>query len=317
MKKIKRVIIELEFENLVHFGTHSVGISLEKSSFTAGSNTIYSALVIEFIRLFGEGKLEDFIKNFKQNIRISNLLPYNKEDETSTYYIPKPKKILTKKNIDRDKEKEIKKIKYIPINEIENYLDCEYNENTIFAKEVLIDKNKTRRSNTNEENELYTVSGYKFYGGKGLYFILEYKEDKDIEVIKTLINSLQYTGIGGKKSTGYGRFTYSIIEKVPEEFEKPKENNGVILLSNLLLTKKNANEISNGYYSIIKYNGYSNFRNNTNFRKKDTYLIEEGSCFEKEIEGEIIDVGYESAPSYLYGLGIYITIKEKGEVNGN
>ena len=42
-----------------------------------------------------------------------------------------------------------------------------------------------------------------------------YENESDRELLDELFESLQYTGIGGKKSSGLGRFIYKVC-KVPE-----------------------------------------------------------------------------------------------------
>ena len=49
----------------------------------------------------------------------------------------------------------------------------------------------------------YHVGGFHYREGAGLYFIAKGGYD-----IAPLLESLRYSGLGGKRSAGYGRFEY-------------------------------------------------------------------------------------------------------------
>ena len=53
-----------------------------------------------------------------------------------------------------------------------------------------------------EEPQPYRVSTYHFTDGSGLYIIAGMESEKDQECLDELFESLQYTGLGGKKSYG-------------------------------------------------------------------------------------------------------------------
>lgn len=58
-----------------------------------------------------------------------------------------------------------------------------------------------------EEKPLpYYVGSYVFSEHSGLYFILGVEHEEEFTLIKDLLLSLGYSGIGGKRSSGYGKF---------------------------------------------------------------------------------------------------------------
>ena len=86
-----------------------------------------------------------------------------------------------------------------------------------------------------EEPEPFRVNTWNFNTGTGLYVLSGYENESDRELLDELFEGLQYTGIGGKKSSGLGRFIYKVC-KVPEDMmgylKKKSEKN--ILLSTAL-----------------------------------------------------------------------------------
>lgn len=120
----------------------------------------------------------------------------------------------------------------------------------------------------------------------------ELEEEK--QLLEELLESLSYTGIGGKKFSGLGKFS-CIPKKVPEEFLKQleKRTGRYMLLSPALPREEELDEVLEGAsYQLEKRSGFvaspeyaSEWR-----RKKDLYVFQAGSCFEKKFEGDIYDV---------------------------
>lgn len=64
----------------------------------------------------------------------------------------------------------------------------------------------------NEDPEPYRVNAFYFNDGNGLYIIVGFQDEKVKNLFEELLESLSYTGVGGKKSTGLGRFEYQESE---------------------------------------------------------------------------------------------------------
>ena len=98
-----------------------------------------------------------------------------------------------------------------------------------------------------EEPEPFRVNTWHFNTGTGLYVLAGYENESDRELLDELFESLQYTGIGGKKSSGLGRFVYKVC-KVPEDMmgylKKKSEKN--ILLSTALPEDEELEQVMKG-----------------------------------------------------------------------
>ena len=315
-------LYKLKFNTPVHFGSDKVSPSLEEVDVTCHSDTLFSALCLEYIKLYGDNNLEEFIELFnKGDLLISSLLPYKKKD----LYIPKPSIVVERdnkkddENISSSNRKKMKKLEFIKVEDLNNYLNsikgsCDFEFDNMdynkFAEEYLFQKIALRE----EKNRLYTVGVHRFYKDCGLYFILAYNNKNDLNKFEKIFKSLSYSGIGGKRTAGYGHFDFyednniSSIDKLLFKDAKYK-----MLLS---LYSPDENEFDNidyqySYYSLIKRNGfiYSQTYSNTLLKRKSLCMFKEGSCFIGNINGNIKDVSHNGNHKvYRYGKALYIGI---------
>lgn len=346
---MKYRLYKLQFLSPVHFGSDILGTSLEEADYICHSDTFFSALCLECIRLNGLDFFEkNFISLFTENkLLISSLLPYKDE----SLYVPKP--IIVKncvednitKNTSESNQydrKAIRKISYLKISDIESYLKSlnnskdnsflniisnnkSYND---FAKYYLIQKVSLRRN-----NDLYAVGGYHFNKNSGLYFILAYNDISDLKLFENILESLKYSFIGGKRTSGYGHFQYNIIGEdnsciFKESVEKiklylPNENNQngedkynmILSLYSPTIQELDHIDFKQSFYSFIKRNGfiYSTSYSDKLLKRKSLNMFREGSCFKSNtcIIGDIKDLSadYNKKHSvYRYGKVLYLII---------
>lgn len=312
-------LYKLTFNAPVHFGSDIVGSSLEESDFICHSDTFFSALCLEYIKLNGAETIENFIDFFNNgNLLISSLLPYKNDD----LYIPKPSIVIERsdaKNEDNSSSdrKKMKKLNYIKVSDIDAYLnhikgigdfnfDYEYNN---FAKYSLNQKVGLR----DEENRLYSLGTYSFYKNNGLYFILSFSDNGKLEEFEKVLKSLSYSGIGGKRTYGLGNFEYSISDYIEFGNKLFSDSKYKTLLSLYSPGENEINDIdfNNSFYSLIKRNGfiYSNSYNDNLLKRKSLSMFKEGSCFNNRIRGNIKDVSQNGNHKvYRYGKAFYIGI---------
>ena len=135
------------------------------------------------------------------------------------------------------------------------------------------------------------------------------------ELFDNLLYSLSFTGIGGKKTSGLGKF------EIQEE-ELPKEISDKINSekSNMLLTSSMAREDElekideDANYALIRRGGfiYSEDkigRKNNVKRKRTMHFFKSGSIFNKKFEGDIfrVDDGFVH-PVYRYGIPMWLEV---------
>ena len=317
---MKYQLYKLTFNTPVHFGSDLVGSSLEESDFICHSDTFFSALCLEYIKLNGAETIDNFVDFFdKGNLIISSLLPYKNDD----LYIPKPSIAIERNDIKNDNKedgsssdrKKMKKLNYIKVADINVYLnyikgvgefnfDYEYNN---FAKYYLNQKVGLR----DEENRLYSLGTYSFYKNNGLYFILSFSDNEKLKEFEKVLKSLSYSGIGGKRTHGLGNFKYSVFDYGEFGNKLFNDSKYKMLLSLDSPTENEINNIdfNNSFYSLIKRNGfiYSNNYSYNLLKRKSLSMFKEGSCFANNINGNIKDVSQNGNHKvYRYGKAFYI-----------
>lgn len=325
---MKYKLYKLTFSNPVHFGGDTLGTSLEEADYICHSDTLFSALCLEYIKLYSDKTLyDDFIKLFIDGeLLISSLFPYKDND----IYIPKPlyisnhdKNSDSKNNENKDRKK-MKKLSYIKVRDINDYIQSIKNNNIFdydssyndFAKYSLVQKVGLRTEDSN--NSLYSVGAYSFKKDSGLYFILVYKDESHLNKFNSIMKSLSYSGLGGKRSSGYGGFS--------DNFDFDRDDSNIIMnmiLKNdcsykmlLSLYCPNDEEINrlnfnNSYYLLIKRNGfvYSSYYGSNLLKRNSICMFREGSCFQDDLSGDIKDLSNNGNHKvYRYGKALYIGI---------
>ncbi|MBW4595330.1 MAG: type III-A CRISPR-associated RAMP protein Csm4 [Brasilonema angustatum HA4187-MV1] len=119
-------LVKLKFgRSPAHFG--EVGIGLEETSDHVRSDSLFSAWVSAYARLFGKDAVEELLHKFPTDkqpqlispLRISSTFIYRQENERTIYYLPRPLKFPI--NYPQRTEKELeffktyKKLNYLPL----------------------------------------------------------------------------------------------------------------------------------------------------------------------------------------------------------
>ncbi len=327
-------LYKLKFPNGIHIGTDKPGVGLEKVSLTCHSDTFFSAICLEILKLFGKDSLNEFVSMAKSGeVLFSDLMPF----KDTELYIPKPviyvERNKSKKNLsDSSLKKKFKKLQYIPITKIDDY--CEFLKtgdtfpeyDTDFGENAVYEKASITRAETGDKdldkNKLFSVGAYHFHKDSGLYFIIKCPEDK-IEWFEKVLKSLAFSGIGGKRTSGYGRFDF-YEDRIEIDEEMPVYDSDEILarmlnkkadyyltLSILSPKPEEINIVKDGYYSLVTRQGFvaSADYSETFLKKTPVTMINAGSCFKEKLQGQILDVSNNgNHPVYRYGKPIAIGV---------
>lgn len=279
----------LEFTNGVHFGKGN----LDSTEITFHVDTLFSALFQEALKL---KKQETFLQRVSDGkIILSDAFPYIGKN----YYVPKPMITVQsrdeKKQGDSRQKKLFKNLKYIPANTISDYVNGTFPEEHMEDLKYLgVQKMKASVGIRGmEETEPYRVCIWYFNEGTGLYILAGYEEKKDLELLNELLESLQYTGLGGKKSSGLGRFEYKVCE-IPSDMKKQLTKNACqkMLLSTALPEDEEMEEVlRDASYLLLKRSGFIDSPTYAlqQMRKKDIYVFSPGSCFTHTFKGKVIE----------------------------
>ncbi len=285
-----------------HLGTDK----LDESALTFSADRLYSALTLEAIKM---GKLEEFeTLTQSDDFILSDAFPLK-----NSPFLPKPIGYPTYDNDDTQTDvKEIrrqaklsKKLKFIDCRDFDAFLQGAIFENQHHAVDEVVTKNQPL-----VDGNLYQVG------------VTRYEEDTSLFVIATesdllfhLLTSLQFSGLGGKRSSGYGRFNL-VVEDVPEELAQRLtcQAEEPVMALTTCLPKAEALEVAmaGGHYLLKKASGFAfSSAHKENFRKQDLYKFVAGSTFQATFEGEIVDVRPEgfSHPVWNYARPLFYRLE--------
>lgn len=314
-------IFKLNFKTAVHLGEAGI---LDSSSATFMADTLFSALYIESLKFDDNPKLLDYVN--KGELCFSDAFPFRENRGDTTYYLPKPMKFINRQDEkigDSSEKKLVKKIKYLPSGQIDNFLkgNAELKELAkqdfyIFHESAKVCRRMGIELDTQEssEPEPYRVGLCIFKDNCGLYVIVGYKDKSIFDFTKAIFESLQFSGIGGKRTSGYGKFSLVVDENCNEIKKLLTRDSSTYMTISISLPKNDELSlvIDDASYSLIKRSGFvqsSNYAEEAR-RKFNKFLFASGSCFTKKFKGEVLNVSSAEKfhPVYRYAIPMFIGV---------
>ncbi|MDR1773645.1 MAG: type III-A CRISPR-associated RAMP protein Csm4 [Clostridioides sp.] len=298
---MKTKIIRLKFLSPVHFGVKR----LSESEISFKSDTLFSALFIEALKKNIEKEFLEITKNDK--LIFSDAFPYIDYE----YFLPKPILDTEFGNTETEK-KQFKKTKYIRYNDLDGFMEGKIDIEQKCMQDFGVFELSEKTSLQGIESEPYIVETFRFNDKSGLYIIVKVDDDSE-KLIIDLLKSLELTGIGGKKSSGYGRFTFKVLE-IEDIIELINRKAKRKLLISTALPKQDEleNALEEANYSLIKRSGFidSVSYSNNLVKKKDIFAFASGSIFEKSFKGDIYTIATNGTHSvYRYLKPLFLEVQ--------
>ncbi|MDO4492117.1 MAG: type III-A CRISPR-associated RAMP protein Csm4, partial [Lachnospiraceae bacterium] len=189
---MKYKVVKLAFSQGVHLGNGM----LTDGGNTVFADTLFSALCQEALQM--EGSVEGLCDLVRRNqLRFSDGMPYIGEK----LYIPKPYlSVKTEEEGDSSLKKAFKKLTYIPVEKVEQYLSGKLDaaaENTVLSGLGSYEMRNHAAINRGKDSDPYHVGVYHFNPGCGLYLVIGYETEEIWSYAEQLLTALSYTGIGG------------------------------------------------------------------------------------------------------------------------
>ena len=332
------LLYKLRFPNGIHVGTAS-GNTLEETMMSVYSDTFYSAIFNEYMKIYNDDELYKISETGE--FLISDLLPFKeKEDMSTDFYLPKPFISLQRNETTKEKNdeevidrKKVKATNFIPADKLGQYFSFlktgknfpEIDDD--FGKKELYTKNKV--SLKNEDTKLYNIEVFKFNEKSGLYFIVRLPKNNEWqEIFENILESLSLTGIGGKRNSGFGQF----ISEDPmffdgEDFDAIESESDAYINKALYSEEEKYLSISSyspkieeiekikeseNYYQLIKRSGFvnSSLYSEQAEKRKQVYMLSSGSVLSFKPEGKILDLNLHGKHSiYRMGKPIVLGVK--------
>ena len=299
----------------MHFST---GLHIGRGLLTDGepvfyADTLFSALCHEALKMKKLDKLYRYCK--EGHLKLSDGMPFIRNQ----LYLPKPLLRVETDDEGNSKIKKLfKKLNYIPVEKFEEYLkgdldvQKEKKKYDTLGKFQMTQKVSVTRE---EEPQPYYVGSYHFQKEAGLYVIVSYDKEEVFEFFIELMRALEYSGIGGKRTSGYGKFQLEYVNLSKKLRERIcMEKYSLKMLVSLALPKKEELQraCSHANFQVIKRSGFvaSDTYARHLQRKKDFYAFAGGSCFQNTFDGDIYDVSLGgSHPVYQYAVPIFVGVK--------
>lgn len=338
-------IFTLKFLTPVHFGDAANGGFLDKIAMSCSADTLFAALCNE-AALQGEAVVQQFVEKVSEKkIAFSSLMPYfrvlDKEKKKETdihFYLPKP--LLTDevnkqsaKSFQEMKQlatklKKQKKTSFIRASKISQLLQSRKNG---VAPELQVDDFAVpfvsgRVNLRDEKPQPYYVGSYVFANNAGLYLLCSVEEDADIDFVEKLLISLGASGIGGKRSSGYGKFALDDDRwELGDDGGIYDDDSAIALMlfaadsslqmcvAPLCPQQEDVLSVKAGAYRLVKRGGFiSSPELGENVKRNSIYMLAEGSCFSKRLEGRMLEQSIAGLSHRVYrnGLGMFLGLRD-------
>lgn len=332
-------IFTLKFLTPVHFGDTANGGSLDKFSLQCSADTLFAALCNEAVNK-GSDAVEKLVKKTAEGkIVFSSLFPYWRTADSDLYfYLPKPLLKLEQeeqqsaKSFEEIKQlatklKKQKKSTYIRASQINSLLESGGSDRQFAVPEFAAPLVAGRVALREEKPLPYYVGSYVFSENSGLYFILGVEHEEEFTLIKELLFSLGYSGIGGKRSSGYGKF-----EQADEEwglFDDGGVYDDDTAIALMLYNEKSKHQmclapvcprsnelavVKQGSYKLIKRGGFiTSSAAKDNIKRNSIYMLQEGSCFPERLRGQMLQQTVDGLAHDVYrdGIGMFVGLKNE------
>ena len=293
-------VYKLSFPGGVHFGQRT----LESAAMTFQADRLFSAVCMEALAM-GEDALKKLVSLVKgDRILLSDALPYAGDE----YFLPKPMLHIDSSITTGDpkQRKKFKKLEYLPVRLFSRYL---LGKCTIDELESDSFGSYTMRTSVHlrpgEDAEPYRVGTFFFKERCGLYILVGYEKEEDLDFFDELLEMLSLSGIGGERSSGLGRFDLR-HGSVPEELStRLQDEYGMYMSLGVSLPQPEELEgaLEDARYLLVKRSGFvaSEAYAPEPRRKRDTYAFSIGSCFRRKFRGQLRDVSNRGKhPVYCY-----------------
>lgn len=329
-------IFRLHFLAPVHFGTAEQGGKLEQTELSYPSDTLFSALCHELACHGMQQELKEFIEQNKQeNIVFSDLLPYRETAEDVQLYLPKPILLIEREeqpstaiSLDEIRKqatarKKLKKLTHLRASHMTEYLSAmrqgrPFSSDADFGTSGL----STRVNQRGEDPLPYAVGSFFFRQDAGMYLVVRTETEEQWTMIADLLTSLGLSGIGGKRSSGYGTFELAYgAEDIASmrgadaaallAMLSDEQAHWQMCLSSLLPDVDMLSEVCGAQYRLRQRGGFLTPEAGAPMQKKDSIcMLESGSCFPKRLHGRMASLGsYHGHDVLRSGISLFAGVR--------
>jgi CRISPR-associated protein Csm4 len=275
-------------------GLDSGGPSLDDGRMAIHSDTLFSALCCELSNDTEIARLYDYFASGV--LTVSDALPYRGDE----LYLPKPILFLDAKREGKEESKKaLKALEYIPLSFFAEYLKSLSGER-IDLKQFessfgVLTIHERAAIKGVEQAQPYSVATWRFANDSGLYILLRSENDAARTFFEETLTALGLSGIGGKRSSGLGKFAVENAPLPPELLALLDDEHAPyqMLLGTALPADEELDEVlSGGWYLTVRRGGFVQSASyaKKSLKKRTIYMLGAGSCLKKRFDGDIFDL---------------------------
>lgn len=307
-------LYRLSFSTALHIGKDSGGASLEDGQMSIHADTLVAALCCEAAR---DASMQVLLDCFADGtLTVSDALPYAGDE----MYLPKPVLFMGERQPEGEAglKKQLKAVEYIPLSGFDEYLQglksgriaWDELQNTFGQLTTT-----TRVGIAGNTAPLpYHVAAWKFARDCGLYIIVRSRQAEALELFSTMLTCLGLSGIGGKQSSGWGKFqvaNYVLPSRLLELLEDEQAEYQMLLGTALPADDELEPVLENGWYTLIRRGGF--IRSATyapgQIKKRSMYMLGPGSCLARRFTGDMYDLaGQGTHPVWRCGKSLFVGV---------
>ena len=315
-------LYQLQFNTPVHFGASDSALSLYSSEDHFRADTLFSALCHTALQLQGADGLNRLLTLASSgSLLLSDAMPW----QGDRFFLPKPYYTAQASlELPSEKRKAMKKLAWIPADGFEGYC-ASVKTGVLYEAQAVsfgISAESTKACVRETEDTLpYPVGLYRFREDCGLYVIMACGEMADSEWLLHLTEALGSTGIGGKVSAGYGKFSIADEIYLNEFFDGQtewlyaaltREAGAYMLLTTSLPDDKELDAALDGaFYQLTRRAGFVASDTYAQMpRKKQTqYFLSAGSVLKRRFSGGLYQIGDSGAhPVYRFSRPVFLGV---------
>ncbi len=154
------------------------------------------------------------------------------------------------------------------------------------------------------------------------------QDEADIDLLRDLLVSLGYSGIGGKRSSGYGKFEVLVDEEIDlyEDGALYEDDSAIALMLHdtqselqmciapLCPKQQDVEAVKRGCYKLIKRGGFiASPAASANVKRDSVYMLQEGTCLERRLQGQMLQQSVDGLSHKVYraGVGMFVGLKDE------
>lgn len=291
-------LYKLRFTTALHSGKDNSAISLDNGQMAIHADTIFAALCCEASR---NGHLEHMVEWFRTGqLVLSDALPYAGDE----LHLPRPVLFVSNRKSEGDAslKKALKNLEYIPLSGFESYIK-NLSGTALEMDYIKGMQHSFGRMNTvtrvaikgNDHPLPYHIAAWNFHEDCGLYILAGFDVRADQHIFLECLEGLGWSGIGGKQSSGWGKFKVergSVPYSLLSMLEDDRAGRQMLLGTALPVDEELEDILSNGWFTVVRRGGF--VRSNTyaagQLKKRTIYMLGPGSCLNRRFAGSMHDL---------------------------